>query len=38
MVLGSGRRLDAGIIHVETWTENGCKMLVMSSPRNEMLR
>ena len=31
-------RAEAGTIHVETWTENGCLMLVMTSQRNEMLR
>ena len=36
--LGGSQWVDVGNIHVETWTENGCLMLLVTSPRNEMLR
>lgn len=36
--VGDYHRADADSIHEETWTENGCLMLLMTSPWNEMLQ
>ncbi len=38
MTVGDYHRAEAGTVHHDTSTDEGCLLLVISSPRNEMLR
>ncbi len=38
LLAGDYHRAEAGSIHVDTWTDDGCLMLIMTSQHNEMLR
>jgi len=37
ILVSGGCRVDDETAHAKTWTGNGCRMLVLSSQRNEML-
>ncbi|OYT19737.1 MAG: hypothetical protein CCU26_10070 [Nitrospira sp. UW-LDO-01] len=38
MAVGDYHRAEAGTVHHDTSTEEGCLLLVISSPQNEMLK
>jgi anti-sigma factor ChrR (cupin superfamily) len=38
MAVGDYHRAEAGTVHHDTSTDDGCLLLVISSPQNEMLR
>ena len=38
MTVGDYHRAEAGTVHHDTSTDDGCLLLVISSPQNEMLQ